>query len=256
MTTATLDLTGRVVLAIGGSGGIGRALVEGFARAGAGVAIASRNGDRVGEAVAAVEGIGSPASGHVCDATEIDTLPALMEAVVEAHGRIDVLVNAQGINIFKPATEVTPQDYDTLMGINVRSAFFASVAARERFMARGEGGAIINIASLAAHRGWPGAVIYGMSKHGVLAMTRSLAAEWAGDGIRVNSISPGFFMTAINRDRMGEERKARAMARTPMGRFGEVEELVSAALYLASDSAGYVTGTDIAVDGGYLATGI
>ncbi len=254
--TDSLDLGGRVALAIGGSGGIGGAIGRGFAKAGAKVAVASRNGGKVEEAVAAIEARGGVASGHVCDATDIGALAPLIDEVVEAHGRLDILLNCQGINIFKPASEMTAEDYDTLMGINLRSVFFASQAAHARFRAQGGGGAIVNIASLSGHRGWPGAVVYGVSKHGVLGLTRSLAVEWADDGVRVNSISPGFFMTEINRDRMGEERKAKAMSRTPMNRFGDVEELVAAAVYLASDAARYVTGTDLAVDGGYLAAGI
>lgn len=117
-------------------------------------------------------------------------------------------------------------------------------------------GAIINIASLASHRGWPRSALYAIAKAGVLSLTRTLGAEWASRGVRVNAISPGFFMTELNRDKMSPERKALALARTPAGRFGEVDELAGAAVYLASASAGFVNGQTIAVDGGFLATGL
>ena len=122
-------------------------------------------------------------------------------------------------------------------------------------LARGEG-AIITIASLAAHRGWPGSAVYALAKHGVAGLTLSLAAEWADRGVRVNAISPGFFMTELNQTRMSPERKQNALRRTPMRRFGALEELVGAAVYLASPAASFVTGSILNVDGGYLAAGI
>ena len=139
-------------------------------------------------------------------------------------------------------------------GTNLRSAF-----CRTRFgqpvLARGEG-RIITIASLAAHRGFPLASVYALKEHGTAGLSLSLAAEGAARGVRVNGISPGFFMTELNQAKMGSERKESALRRTPMGRFGRTEELVGAAVYLASPSAGFVTGTIINVDGGYLASGI
>jgi NAD(P)-dependent dehydrogenase (short-subunit alcohol dehydrogenase family) len=119
-----------------------------------------------------------------------------------------------------------------------------------------ESGVIINIASLAAHRGWANSCPYAVSKHGVVGLTKTLAAEWAVHGVRVNAISPGFFMTELNRDKMPEARKEAALMRTPAGRFGDVRELVGAAVYLASPAASFVTGTILNVDGGYLASGI
>ena len=120
---------------------------------------------------------------------------------------------------------------------------------------RGSGN-IVNIASLASYRGWPRSALYGMSKAGVVNLTETLAAEWAKRGVRVNAIAPGFVMTDLNRDKMSAERKALALARTPMGRFGETQDLVGAAIFLASEAAAYVTGETIRVDGGFLAAGL
>jgi NAD(P)-dependent dehydrogenase (short-subunit alcohol dehydrogenase family) len=141
------------------------------------------------------------------------------------------------------------------MTTNLKSVFFVSIEVGKRMLARGSG-AIINIASLASYRGWGRSALYGMSKWGVVSLTETLAREWAARGVRVNGIAPGFFMTALNRERMSEERKREAIHRTPAGRFGELDELVGAAIYLASPAASFVTGETIRVDGGYLAAGI
>ena len=264
----TFDLSDRNALVIGGSGGIGRALCRGLAEAGARVFLTGRSESKLQEAIAEIGAsrAGAHPTGTVAEANRTDSLDGVMEQVAAEAGRLDLLINCQGINIIKRAEAFTEADYDAVMDTNVKSVFFACLAARRRFLAQAEQGgrsgerralgAIINIASLASHRGWPGAVVYGISKHGVVALTKGLASEWAAEGIRVNAISPGFFMTDMNRERMGEERKALARARTPIGRFGEVDELAGAAVYLASDAARYVTGADIAVDGGFLASGM
>jgi NAD(P)-dependent dehydrogenase (short-subunit alcohol dehydrogenase family) len=164
-------------------------------------------------------------------------------------------VNSQGTTDIRPALEVRQADFNAVIATNLTSVFSSCQAFGAGMVRRGSG-AIINIASLAAHRGWPKAIAYAASKHGVAGITLSLAAEWAPHGVRVNAISPGFFMTALNRERMPPERKETAIRRTPMGRFGELPELAQAAVYLASPGASFVTGAIINVDGGYLASGI
>jgi NAD(P)-dependent dehydrogenase (short-subunit alcohol dehydrogenase family) len=248
-----IDVAGKTALVIGGSSGIGLALAQGFQAAGARVAIASRTPEKL-EAARARLG-GGEARSYVVDATDVAEIEQLVLAVLADFGQVDVLVNSQGTTVLKPAEEVTPAEFDLVMNTNVRSVFFACTCFGRHMLARGKG-CIINIASLAGHRGWPQASAYAASKHGVVGLTRTFAAEWAGRGVRVNAISPGVFMTELNRDRMAPERKQNAMRRIPAGRFGEVGELVSTAVFLASDGAGYVTGTVLNVDGGYLAGGI
>lgn len=249
------DLSGKTALVIGGSRGIGFALSSGMAGQGARIAIAARTPSEVEAAAESLKARGAAAEGYIVDVTQRGDLETLRDRIAQDLGPLDILVNCQGTTVIKPATEVSEEEYDTVMQVNLRSVFFACTILGAPMLERGRG-AVINIASLAGHRGWPNATAYAMSKQGVLGLTRSLAAEWADRGVRVNSISPGVFLTDLNRDKMPKARKEAAMTRTPAGRFGEVGELVGAACFLASDAAGYVTGTDIAVDGGYLAGGI
>ena len=207
------------------------------------------------EATDALTGAGADARGYPADVTREDEVADLGRRVAADLGVPDIIVNSQGTTIIKPAVEVTGDEYDAVMQVNLRSVFFAWTLLAPPMLERGSG-SIVNIASLAAHRGWRNAAVYAMSKHGILGLTRTLAAEWAASGVRVNSISPGVFLTELNRERMPAARKEAAMIRTPAGRFGEVEELAGTACYLASDRARYVTGTDVAVDGGYLACGL
>ena len=194
---------------------------------------------------------GGEATTLLCDVTDA----AQVTDGIGALPRIDVLVNNAGINIPEPFLEVSEEHLDRILNLNVRGAFLVAQAAARRMVAQG-GGSIVNISSQMGHVGSPRRSVYCMSKHGVRSLTETLAAEWAARGVRVNAISPGFFLTDLNRDAMSEARKARALARVPMRRFGEVDELAGAAVYLASPSARYVTGATIPVDGGFLAMGM
>ena len=249
------SLTGQVALVLGGSSGIGRQIALGLHDAGAIVIPVGRTAAKVAEVDAELAAKGTAATGHCADVTNPAELADIVGRTVAEHGHIDLLVNSQGITILKPAEEFTRADYDQLIAINLTSVYFACIEVGRHMLQRGSG-TIVNIASLAAHRGFQLSALYTVSKHGVLALTRTLAAEWATRGVRVNAISPGFFMTPLNREKMSPARKDAALRRTPMHRFGELDELVGAAIYLASPSASYVTGETIAVDGGFLAAGL
>jgi NAD(P)-dependent dehydrogenase (short-subunit alcohol dehydrogenase family) len=248
------SLGGKVALVIGGTSGIGKAIAAGFLESGARVVVAGRTPAKLARAVEELKAIGD-AHGGSADVRDLDALRGLVAATIAHHGRIDILVNAQGITTLKPAEEFTAADWDEIMLTNLRSVFFACTEAGRHMLARGQG-AIINIGSLASYRGWRGSALYGISKAGVVNLTETLATEWAGRGVRVNAIAPGFVLTDMNRDKMSAERKERAVARTPMGRFGETRDMAGAAVYLASDAASFVTGETIRVDGGFLAAGL
>lgn len=249
------SLAGLNALVIGGSSGIGNQIARGFQEHGARLAIAGLDDDKLPVALKEFQAADPSTRGYPVDVTVDANLDRLVDSVIGDFGHIDILVPCQGFTILKPAEEFTPADYDALMATNLRSVFFSCLRVGRHMLARGQG-AIINIGSMSAHRGFPLAAIYAMSKHGIVGMTKSLAAEWATRGVRVNALSPGFFMTDLNRDRMSPERKDSAIRRTPMGRFGRLEELVGTAVFLASPASGFVTGTVVPVDGGYLAGGI
>jgi NAD(P)-dependent dehydrogenase (short-subunit alcohol dehydrogenase family) len=249
------SLHGLNALVIGGTSGIGREIAHGLQHHGARLAIVGRTPGKLEAALEEFRAIDPSARGYAVDVSVETDLDGLVEAVLEDFGHVDILVPCQGCTILKAADAFTAADYDAIMGTNLRSVFFACTKIGRHMLARRKG-AIINIGSMSAHRGFPLAAVYAVSKHGIIGLTQSLAAEWADRGVRVNAISPGFFMTDLNRSRMSEERKERALRRTPMARFGGLEELVGAAVFLASPAAGFVTGAVIPVDGGYLASGI
>jgi NAD(P)-dependent dehydrogenase (short-subunit alcohol dehydrogenase family) len=248
-------LTGKIALVIGGSNGLGREIALGFQRAGATTAIIGKTPQRVAETTAALCAAGGNAQGYQADIAEIAALKTVLDRVFADHRHIDILVNSQGTTILKPAEAFAPDEYDWIMAVNLRSVFFATQIVGHAMLARGSG-SIINITSIAAHLGFPLSSVYDASKHGVLGITRVFAAEWAGRGVRVNAIAPGVFLTALNRDLMSAKRKQGFLGRTPMRRFGDLPEIVGAAIYLASSASSYVTGSTITVDGGYTAAAL
>jgi NAD(P)-dependent dehydrogenase (short-subunit alcohol dehydrogenase family) len=253
---AHFSLAGRTALIIGGSGVLGRAIALGYAGAGARVLVAGRDQsklDRISRELGG-ESAGLPIA-YAADVRAPAAIADLAARVEADHGPVDVLVNCQGTTIIKPAVDVTEAEYDLILETNLKSVYFACTEFGRRMCGRGAG-VIINITSLAAHSGWAKAAPYCATKWAVAGLTQTFAAEWGEFGVRVNAIAPGFFLTDLNRDRMPEERKTEARRRNAMKRMGEPEELVGAAIFLASPAAQFVSGATLRVDGGYLASGI
>jgi NAD(P)-dependent dehydrogenase (short-subunit alcohol dehydrogenase family) len=253
MRTTPMRLAGMNAIVIGGSSGIGASIAEGFTREGAHIGIIGRRQEKIDAALASLRKHDANAVGRAADMRGRAACTGAIDALTKELGSLDILVNSQGITVIKPSAELSETDYLSVIDTNLNSIFFCCQAAYPHMKAKG--GAIISIASLAGHRGWPLAAPYAASKHAVLAFTRTLATEWAVSNVRVNSISPGYFRTELT-SVLSPERVALATSRTPMGRFGELNELVGAAVFLASREASYVTGADIAVDGGFLAKGL
>ncbi len=252
---ANFGLNGKTALVIGGSSGIGREIALAYRDAGATVLIAGQSQDKLDAVRAELGGQDGTKIAYSVDARDVGQLRALRDSVRSDHGGVDILVNCQGTTAIKPALELSESEYDGILDTNLKSVFFACTLFGEDMMAR-DGGTIINIASLASHNGWSRAAAYSASKWGVVGITKSFAAEWGMAGVRVNAIAPGFFLTDLNRAKMPEERKAEARRRAAMNRMGDLQELVGAAIYLASSASGFVTGSVLNVDGGYLASGI
>lgn len=243
---------GKVVVITGASSGLGAAMAEGFAAQGADVAICGRRLDRIEQTATAVEKLGRRCLPVQADASKPEDCEKFAEAAIEEFGRIDVLINNAGMGTAVPMTRETPDEFRSVIDINLNGTYWMSQSAARRMK---PGSNIINISSVLATTttGLPQAA-YAASKAGVLGLTRDLAAQLTGrKGIRVNAIQPGYFPTEMT-DAQGAEFLAGVARRAPAGRTGEVSELVNAAIFLASDAASYITGVSLPVDGGLLLT--
>jgi len=248
------SVAGQVVLVSGGTRGIGFAIAQGFAQRGAIVVVTGRTSEGAREAAVKLsEGAMLPPVGVGCDVADGEQVKRLAASVIEQFGRVDVLINVAGVNRRKPAIEVTDDDYDYIMGTNMRGAFLLS---REvgRGMLERKSGCQINIASLNTERPLKNVMPYAVSKAGIAHMTRSLALEWGPSGVRVNAIAPGFIVTDLTQKLWSDETmKAWGVANTPQRRLGTPEECVGAALFLASPASSFITGQVVYVDGGFTA---
>jgi len=251
-----LDLSGRVAVVVGGTSGLGRAIAIGLAQAGADVVSSGRRAELVDSVAKEIEAVGRKTLRQAMDIGDRGSLSALSAAVVKELGSVDILVNAAGRTFKKPSKDITDGEWNELMDTNLTGMLRSCQAFYEPLKATGRG-RIINIASLSSFVGLFQVTAYAASKAAVLSMTKSLAVEWATDGICVNAIAPGVFRTDLNSKLLdGTERGREFLMRTPMRRFGKAEELVGAAVLLASDAASFITGQCLAVDGGFLASGV
>jgi NAD(P)-dependent dehydrogenase (short-subunit alcohol dehydrogenase family) len=245
----SFDLTGKIALVTGGSRGLGREMALGFARAGADVAIVSRKLESCQSAAAEVEALGRRAFPFACHVGRWDEIPKLVDAVYEHFGGLDILVNNAGMSPLYPSLEeVSEELFDKVIAVNLKGPFRLSALVGSR-MAKGKGGAILNVSSTAAVRPSPGAEPYGAAKAGLNALTRSLAFAY-GPKVRVNCIMAGPFFTDVSKHWDMEAFKQRASTNLALERGGDPSEIVGAALYLCSDAASFTSGSVLAVDGG------
>jgi NAD(P)-dependent dehydrogenase (short-subunit alcohol dehydrogenase family) len=250
------DLTGSVAVVTGGGSGLGRQIAEALAECGSNLVLCARKAERCEAAAAELQGLGVRAVGLGCDVRDPSSVQAVVDATLERFGRIDVLVNNAGTSWGAAPEEVPLDGWQKVIDVNLTGAFLFSQAVGRTMIERGEGGRIVNIASVAAFRGARpeamNALPYNASKGGLVAFTIDLAVKWARHGIRVNAIAPGWFpseMSQLVLDRAGEA----LLERIPLARFGSGDDLKGAAAFLASRASDYVTGTTLVVDGGQAA---
>lgn len=248
------SLKDKVAVVVGGGGVLAGAMAEGLAEAGADIAVVDYNKDGADARAESIRKLGRKALGIQGDATQKAALEAACQKVLNELGRVDILINAAGINSSTPFFEIQESEWQKILDENLKSVFFACQVFGKVMVDASRGGSIINISSASSGPPLSKVFTYSVTKGGVNQITQFLAREWAPYRVRVNAILPGFFPAEQNRRILTPERTASIMAHTPMNRFGESEELVGAAVYLASEKASsFVTGSILRVDGGFLA---
>jgi NAD(P)-dependent dehydrogenase (short-subunit alcohol dehydrogenase family) len=246
-------LSGRTAIVTGSTKGIGRAIAEGFARAGASVVIVSRNQADCDAVAASLRELGADSVGVAADVTKLGDIETITRTALHRFGKIDILVNNAGGAITKRAVDITEEDWDRVVDLDLKSVFFCSqIVGRD--MIRQNRGKIINIASVLGLVGEKLVLPYCAAKGGVIQMTRALALEWAKHNIQVNAVCPGYVLTAINAAEFENPKVFQhIVSKIPAGRLGETRDMVGAAIYLAASESDYMTGQVMTVDGGWTA---
>lgn len=256
MTYGPLDLSGKTAVVVGGTSGIGRAIAHGLAEAGADVVATSRRKEQVEETAREIEVRGRRTLRIESDVNNRSSLQKVLDASVKTFGKVEILVNSAGRTKRAPTVDFPDSDWNDIMDTNLNGTLRACQVFGQHMIER-RFGRIINIASIASFRALYEVAAYSASKAAVASLTKSLAIEWAQHGVCVNAIAPGVFPTALNAKLLdGTPRGQEFLLRTPMKRFGRVEELAGAAVFLASDAASFVTGEILCVDGGMLVSGV